>query len=465
MAHLLGAEAVSVAFAGPPVLAGVSLGLSDADRVGVVGRNGEGKSTLLALLAGRLAPDSGRVTRRTGVTVGLLDQSDTLDEAQTAQAAATGGQFCPPVMGAVAFLMAEYAGVSYGVVAVAAALPAALYYFGMLAAVHFWAKREGLSGIARQNLPNARAVLKERGHLIAPLVSLIGLMALGFTALFACILSMAVCVAAAALRKTTRMGWRTVVAACQEGARGAVGVGVCCVVIGVVVGVVSLTGLGLKFGYLMLRVVGPGQLLLCGAMVALMATILGMGVPGIAAYVIIAAVAVPVMLKVGCAPVPAHLFCLMYASLSNITPPVAISAYVAAGMAGGRQAKTGWLAMRVGLAGFLLPFYFLLNPVLLIGLAPEGTPFYAAPLAMAGAAAGALLLAAGTEGWFFGHCRWWQRGLLAGASLLLMAPGLPTDLAGLLLAAAVAGSQILRHGKAPLQGAACPAKPGNNSKE
>lgn len=359
-------------------------------------------------------------------------------------AAATGGQFCPPVMGAVAFLMAEFLGVSYSVVLLAAIIPAALYYFGMLMAVHFQAKRSGLSGISRENMPAAMEVLKKDGHLAAPLVSLLGFMIAGYTPLFACVISIFVTVAFSWLRKETRMGWKKIVSACEEGVRGAISVGVCCLIIGIVVGVTSLTGLGLKFGFLMLKVVGPGELLKCAVMVAIMSTILGMGVPGIAAYVIVTAVAVPVMVKVGCPLLPAHLFCLFYASLSNITPPVAISAYVASGIAGSNQNKTGWLAVRVGLSGFLLPFFFLINPVLLIGCAPKGTGMLTIAGAIIGAVIGILLLSSGTEGWLIRRSNGLERAMCIGAALCLIDTRIVTDIAGVALAAAVIIWQIIR---------------------
>jgi TRAP transporter 4TM/12TM fusion protein len=353
-------------------------------------------------------------------------------------AAASGGQYCPPVMGAVAFLMAEFLGVSYSVVLLAAIVPAALYYFGLLLAVHFQARRSGLKGLSPENIPSALEVLKREGYLIAPLVSLLLFMGIGFTPLFACIISIFVAIAASWIRPETRMGIKKIIAACEDGARGAVSVGVCCVIIGVIVGTVSLTGLGLKFGFLMLRVVDlvPAhyqqlKILAAAIMIAVMSTILGMGVPGIAAFVIVTAVAIPVMIRVGCSPIPAYLFCLYYASLSNITPPVAISAYVAAGIADSNQNKTGWLAVRVGLSGFLLPFYFLINPVLLIGAAPEGTAVLTIVRSIIGATIGIFALASGTEGWLVKRSGWFERALCIIASFFLIDPGLATDLAGI----------------------------------
>jgi TRAP-type uncharacterized transport system fused permease subunit len=175
-----------------------------------------------------------------------------------------------------------------------------------------------------------------------------------------------------------------------------------------------------------------------------MSTILGMGVPGIAAYVIVTAVAVPVMIRVGCSPIPAHLFCLIYASLSNITPPVAISAYVAAGIANSNQNISGWLAVRVGLAGFLLPFYFLLNPVLLIGCAPEGTTALVVIRSVLGAAIGIFILASGTEGWLWTKSNWIERVLCVIASFFLIDPGLLSDGIGLAIVVSIFVVQFLR---------------------
>lgn len=416
----------------------------------LVGRSAGGSAKVAVVANGLMGMISGTATAIVACTGSLVIPMMKKDgyrrdyAAAVVAAAATGGQFCPPIMGAVAFLMAEFLGASYMTVAIAAAIPAALYYFGMLMCVHFEAKRAGLSGISRENLPRVREVLRADGHLLLPLISLLGLMAAGFTPLFSCVISIFVTVAASWLRKRTRMGFGAVVAACEDGVRGAVGVGVCCLIIGVIVGTVSLTGLGLKFGFLMLKLVGPGELLKCGILVAVMSTILGMGVPGIAAFVIITAVAVPVMLEVGCAPLPAYLFCLMYASLSNITPPVAISAYVASGIAGSDFTKTGWLAVRVGLSGFLIPFFFLSNPALLIGCAPAGTAVWTVVRSVAGAALGVWLLSAGTEGWLICRSSWPERALCVAAALLLIDAGLWTDGIGVLMLAAVVLMQLAR---------------------
>ncbi|MCR4818641.1 MAG: TRAP transporter permease [Fretibacterium sp.] len=350
--------------------------------------------------------------------------------------ASTGGQFCPPIMGAVGFVMAEFLNMSYTWVMLAAVVPAFLYYLGLLFAVHFEAKRLGLSGLSKENIPNAVKVIREQGHLLIPLVVLIALMSMGYTPLFAAVIALFATVAASWLRRDTRMTWDKIVAATAEGARGAVAVGVCCVIIGVIIGTVTLTSLGLNVGYLILSVVQEGSVYTAGVLVMILSTILGMGVPGVAAYVIVQAVAIPVLIRVGVMPVAAHMFCLIYACLSNITPPVAMSSYVAAGIAGSNQTLTGLLSVRLGLIGFILPFFFLDNPILLIGADPS-ISLAASLWAVFTASVGTVALVGGLEGWFMRRCSWPERFVLITVAPLMLYPGLATDAAGFAVLAAV----------------------------
>lgn len=344
--------------------------------------------------------------------------------------ASTGGQFAPPIMGAVGFIMAEFLGVPYTTVMLAAAIPAFLYYLTLLMAVHFEARKAGLKGLSREHIPAAWQVLKTRGHLAIPLVLLLGLMIQGYTPLYAAAISIFGTIAASWLAPSTRMGLRSILAALEEGARGAVGVGAACVIIGVIIGTVSLTGLGLTFGYEILKYVGEGQRYLAGVFVMLMSTVLGMGVPGVAAYVIVAAVAVPVLISVGVLPLAAHLFCLFYACLSNITPPVAMSSYVAAGIARANQTQTSLIAVKLGITGFLLPFFFLDNPLLLY---TSSNPFFATLMALLSASLGVGALAAGIQGWLFGPCTFAMRALLLLTAFLTILPGGFTDFLGFLI--------------------------------
>ena len=368
--------------------------------------------------------------------------------------ASTGGQFCPPIMGAVGFVMAEFLGLSYTTVMIAAIVPAFLYYLGLLFAVHFEARRLGLAGLSKENIPNALKVLKEQGHLIAPLVVLIALMCMGYTPLYAAVIAIFATIAASWLRKDTRMTWDKIVAATVEGARSAVSVGVCCVIIGVIIGTVTLTSLGLNMGYLILSVVDNTNIYVTGLLVMIMSTILGMGVPGVAAYVIVQAVAVPVLIEVGVPDISAHMFCLIYACLSNITPPVAMSSYVAAGIAGSNQTKTGLLSVRLGLVGFLIPFFFLGNPILLIGA--DSTATIGGSLwAMFTASIGTVALVGGLEGWLLRRSGWAERALLIAVAPMMLYPGAVTDAVGFcLLAVVLMYQKFIRRPAGPAKGTA-----------
>ena len=369
--------------------------------------------------------------------------------------ASTGGQFTPPIMGAVGFVMAEFMAVSYTKVMLAAAIPAVLYYVSLLWSVHLEAKRLGLSGLSPENIPKAAQVLKARGHLLVPLVVLLALMFYGYTPLYAAIAAIFVTVPVSWLRRETRMTPRIILQAVVEGSRSAVGVGVSCVIIGVIIGSVNMTSLGVNFGNLILKVVGEGQLFLGGLMVMVMSIILGMGVPGVAAYVIVYAVAVPVLRGVGATEMAANMFCLIYACLSNITPPVAMSSYVASGIADSDMTKTSLIAIKLGIAGFIVPFFFLDNPVLLYG-STEGVALGTTAYSFATALIGVLALAGGLAGLplqKYGSgvtvLRIIGRGLLVAAGILFISPSLLTDGVALALIALqfILDKAVLSHAK------------------
>ncbi len=388
------------------------------------------------------------------ITIPLMKQTGYRKEFAGAveAVASTGGQFCPPIMGAVGFVMAEFLNLNYAQVMIAAILPAFLYYLGLLFAVHFEAKRLGLSGLAKENIPDAMKVLKEQGHLIIPLVVLIALMVMGYTPLYAAVIAIFATVAASWLKKDTRMTWDKIVQATVEGARSAISVGVCCVIIGVIICTTTLTSLGLNMGYLITGLVQDGNIYLTGLLVMIMSTILGMGVPGVAAYVIVQAVAVPVLVNVDVLPICAHMFCLIYACLSNITPPVAMSSYVASGIAGSNQTMTGLLSVRLGLIGFIIPFFFLDNPILLIGTV-EGFTAMETLWAALTASVGTVALVSGLEGWLLRRCLLPERALLIAVAPLMLLPGLKTDALGAaILAAVILFQKFFRRPAPPVPG-------------
>ena len=412
----------------------------------LVGRSPGGPakvSVIASALMGMINGSAVANVATTGVmTIPLMKKTGYKKEyaAAVEAAASTGGQFAPPVMGAVGFVMAEFMGVSYTKVLLAAAIPAFLYYLGLLCSVHLEAKRLGLSGLSKENIPRAWAVLKTRGHLLLPLLVLFVLMFRGYTPLFSAIAAMLVLLPVSWLRKDTRMTPREIGNALAEGSRSAVSVGVCCALIGVIIGSVNMTGLGVNFGSLILRVVGEGQTLLGGLMVMVLAIVLGMGVPGVAAYVIVYAVAVPVLRGVGVTDMAANLFCLIYACLGNITPPVAISSYVASGIAGSDTTKTSLLAVRLGAVGFVVPFFFLDQPALLYGTADVS--LWLTLRVFLTACAGVIVLSKGLSGLPIEEngrrCQWLtllSRAAWIGAGLLFISSSLLTDGVALVLSA------------------------------
>lgn len=415
----------------------------------MVGRSAGGPAKVAVLASALLGMINGsaiaNVATTGTITIPMMKKTGYKKEfaAAVEAVASTGGQFAPPIMGAVGFVMAEFMGVSYTTVLMAAAIPAFLYYLTLLFAVHFEAKRLGLSGLSKENIPDALDVLRRQGHLVLPLVVLIGMLILGYTPLFAAVVSIFATVAASWLKKETRMGWKTIVVATVEGSRSAIAVGMSCAIIGVIIGTVSLTGLGLSFGYIILRIVGEGQLLLGGIMVMLMSTVLGMGVPGVAAYVIVATVSVPVLIQTGAVPMAAHLFCLMYACLSNITPPVAMSSYVASGIANSDQTKTSLIAVKLGLTGFILPFFFLDNPILLLGTISD-TPLLLTLRAIVTSSIGVIALSSGLQGYLLERLNKIQRIAMIAAGLLFIETKLLTDSVALVMLAGIITMQLIQ---------------------
>jgi TRAP transporter 4TM/12TM fusion protein len=353
--------------------------------------------------------------------------------------ASTGGQIMPPIMGAAAFVMAEFLGVAYAQVVIWAIVPALLYYVACFAAVHFEAKRRGLVGLPRSELPRLRIVMAERGHLFIPILIILTVMYSGYSAPMAALLGTLACFPVAALRRSTRvyLTWQNLIEAFVDGARNALGVATACACAGIVIAVVTLSGLGIVFTQL---VVGLAQdtLLLALVLTMIAAIVLGMGMPTTPAYIILTALLVPAIIKLGVIQPAAHMFAFYFAVLSAITPPVALAVYAAAGLAKSDLWASGWAAVKIGAAGFIVPFMFVYEPALLmIGTWP------AIAIGFVTASIGIMLFAAGLHGYFVTAANLWQRAVLIGAGLLLIDPGLVTDIIGAVGAILVATAQVL----------------------
>jgi TRAP transporter 4TM/12TM fusion protein len=366
--------------------------------------------------------------------------------------ASTGGQIMPPIMGAAAFVMAEFMGVSYAQVTIWAVIPALLYYVACFSAVHFEAKRAGIHGVPRSELPRLGTVLRVRGHLFIPVLIILYVLYAGYSAPMAALLGTLACFPVALLRASTRqyVTIGNILEAMVDGAKNALGVALACACAGIIIAVVTLAGLGIVFTQF---VVGLAQNTLILALVLTMMAgiVLGMGMPTTPAYIIMTALLVPAIIKLGVVAPAAHMFAFYFAILSAITPPVALAVYAAAGLAKADLWKSGWSAVKIGAAGFIVPFMFVYEPALLMvdpALYGKGADMVTADLtrilwASSTATIGCVLLAGGLAGYLVGACNVWQRGFLIVGALCLVKPGLATDIAGAIVVGAVLLNQIL----------------------
>ena len=341
-------------------------------------------------------------------------------------AASVGGQILPPIMGAAAFIMAETLGIPYREIAIVAIVPALLYYLGIIMQVHLRATRRGLEGISRNNLPAVMDVMRERGHLLIPLAYLLYMLFFsGRTILFSAVTTIFVTVLVAMLRKTTRMSFKDIILALRDGAITAVSVAVACAAVGIIVGVASQTGFGVKLANAIVTI-GGGYLLPTLIMTAVACIILGMGLPSIPAYIVTATMAAPALAQLGVEPLAAHLFVFYFGLFANITPPVALAAFAAAGLSGGTPMQTGFTAMRLALAGYIVPFVFVYNPVLIM----QDADVMTAIRVIATASIGVILLAVAAEGFLMVTVPWVLRISLIIGSVLFLTPNLVLDLIG-----------------------------------
>ena len=350
-------------------------------------------------------------------------------------AASVGGQIMPPIMGAAAFIMAETLGIPYTQIVLVAIIPAVLYYLGILIQVHLRATSQGLRGISRENLPAVMDVMKERGHLLLPLLFLLYMLFFsGTTILFAAVTTIFVTIAAAMVRKSTRMSLLDIVHALRDGALTAVSVAVACACVGIIVGVATQTGFGVKLAGTIVTI-GGGLLLPTLLMTAVACIILGMGLPSIPAYIIVATMAAPALVQLDVAPLAAHLFVFYFGLFANITPPVALAAFAAAGLSGGSPMRTGFLAMRLALGGLIVPFVFVYQPELLMLDGTAADTVRAAVILLIGVA----LLAVAAEGHLFVPLPIWLRIVLALGAIGLVTPDYVLDLIGAVAALAAIG--------------------------
>jgi len=345
-------------------------------------------------------------------------------------AASCGGQILPPVMGAAAFIMAEYLGIPYITIAISAVIPALLYYLGVIVMIHLRASKNGLKGLQKEQLPKVSTVIKERGYLFIPLAVLLYFLISGRTpinaAFFSIITTILLTIVVRVKRKETKGLFMDLVSALEDGARTALGVAVSCAVVGLIIGVATLTGFGLKLAGAILFL-GHGSLFLTLIFTMVACIVLGMGLPSIPAYIITATMAAPALAKMGVPMLVSHMFVFYFGMLANLTPPVALAAFAGAGIAGGNPSKTGIQAVKLALAGFVVPYIFVFSPqLLLIDVNALGLV-----QVIVTAIIGVIALGTAVEGYFYDNLNLVFRALLFASAILLMVSSLMTDLIGL----------------------------------
>jgi len=339
--------------------------------------------------------------------------------------AATGGSILPPVMGSAAFLMAEMTGISYSTIALAALIPGLLYYLAIFSQVHFQAKKLKMAGYEDDNLPTVRGVMKEMGQFTIPILVLVITLEQGLTPVLGAILASAATIIVSYFKKETRLTPKKLYQTMIETTTRISPLVAVCAAAGVVAGIIQVTGLGGKFSTL-IHAASGGSIFMTMLVTMVVCIIFGMGMPTPAAYVLTAVLAAPIMIEVGIDLMQAHLFILYYACLSAITPPVAVAAYAAAAIADANPMKIGFLACRLGLVAFIIPFMFVFEPsLLLIGSTTSII------ISIITAIIGVITLAAGLEGWFGVTMKKWEQVVVVISGILLIYPNILFSIIGL----------------------------------
>ncbi|MCD7874628.1 MAG: TRAP transporter permease [Acidaminococcaceae bacterium] len=361
-------------------------------------------------------------------------------------AASTGGQLMPPIMGAAAFLMAEFVGVPYIEVVKAAVIPALLYYIGVWLGVHYEAKKYGLKGTPRDQLPKFGKLFMEKGHLILPLAIIVYLLVSGYTPMRAALWAIALTLICSCLRKSTRITFKDVVRGLIEGSKGVLGVLIACATAGVIIGVVTKTGVGLKLATALLDLAG-GNLLPAMFLTMITSLLLGMGVPTTANYVITSTIAAPALVQMGVPVLAGHMFAFYFGIVADVTPPVALAAYAGAGISGANPMKTGVAAAKLAIAAFIVPYIFVLSPELLM--------IDAAPFTITFACTTAIIGMWGVSIAMIGFCQSklnvLQRLLFFIGGLNMIIPGAVTDAIGVVILAVAFFWQRMNKNKGPIE--------------
>lgn len=351
--------------------------------------------------------------------------------------ASSAGQIMPPVMGAAAFVMAESTGIPYLKVCIAAVIPAVLYYLSVLLTVDLEARRAGLKTIPKEEIPKLWPTLKRSTPLLIPLAAIIIMLVIGYTPLKAALYSTAIMVVCSFLSKETRMTWPVFVGALKRSAINAIGVTVACAVCGIVTGVITLTGLGLKLSDLILTA-SNGQLLPTLLLTMVASIILGMGLPTTAKYIVLSAIAVPALTRLGVPMIAAHMFILYFGVVAEVTPPVALTSYAGAAVAKAPGIETALQGLRISIAAFFIPFMFCYYPSLLF----ENVTVSGMLSGLISSFIGVTCLATASIGYLYGKLNLLQRGILLAGTFLVIHTSVWTDLMGIVIILLIVATQM-----------------------
>ena len=280
-------------------------------------------------------------------------------------AASTGGIFMPPIMGASAFIMSSFLGIPYTTIMLAGFAPAFLYYLGIMFMVDLRAKKVGMKGLPKSELPSLRATMKDKGHMLFPLAFIMYMLITGYTPLYSAMMGLLAIIVVSSLKKSTRMNFKAFINALDDGAKSSAPVAVSCAVVGFIVGAVGMTGLGQVIAMNIMQFSG-GHLWIASILCMIASLVLGMGLPSTACYIVTATIAAPAMQTMGVHPLAAHFFAFYFGTMSGVVPPVALTSFTAAGLAGAKPAKVALVGLALASSGLILPFLFVYNPVLLL---------------------------------------------------------------------------------------------------
>ena len=339
----------------------------------------------------------------------------------------TAGQLMPPIMGASAFIMADITGIAYSKICLAAIVPVLLYYTGCFAMVHLRACKLGLRGLAKEDCPKLLLVLKEDGYLFLPFIFVVVMLCVGYTVTWVGVRAITLCVLIAACKKKTRLGLKDIWQCLQLSGKRLVSVAAMCCGINMITAVCNLTGITQTLSNVILKLAGGNFTISC-ILIAVICIVMGMGLPTISVYMLLSTVAAPALISGFNVPVlAAHMFVFYFGLLANVTPPVAIPAYAAAGLANADPGKTGWQAFKLALGGFLVPMIFINSPDLLFC---DGLVTIWVIEKIVTAVIGVMLLSTAVEGWMLTKMQRWQRAVVAVAAILMVIPTTLTDVIG-----------------------------------